>query len=49
MKRYILLLILLVSCTSYNDDYEAETIMKYKNIYTEFEIFLTDRWKINLN
>ena len=37
MKRYILLIILLVSCTSYNDDYEAETIMKYKNIYTEFE------------
>ena len=32
MKRYILLIILLVSCTSYNDDYEAETIMKYKNI-----------------
>ncbi len=37
MKRYILLIILLVSCTSYNDDYEAETIVKYKHIYTEFE------------
>ena len=27
---------LFVSCTSYNDAYQAETITMYKNIYTEF-------------
>ncbi len=37
MKRYILLIILFISCTSYNDAYETETITMYKNIYTDFE------------
>ena len=53
MRKYILLIILLTSCTSYNDAYEAETSIMYKNIYTEYENFsdrqMTDQLKLECN
>tara|TARA_B100000287_G_C20654326_1_gene788015 strand:+ start:2035 stop:2415 length:381 start_codon:yes stop_codon:yes gene_type:complete len=53
MKRYILLTILFISCTSYNDAYQDETITMYKNIYTEFanlsESQMEDKLKLECN
>ncbi|MEC7926290.1 MAG: hypothetical protein VYD43_02200 [Actinomycetota bacterium] len=53
MKRYILLIILFISCTSYNDAYQDETITMYKNIYTEFanlsESQMEDKLKLECN
>ena len=53
MRKYILVMILLTSCTSYNDTYEAETSIMYKNIYTEYENFsdrqMTDQLKLECN
>ena len=40
MKKYSLIFIFIfISCslTTYNTEYEAETIINYKNIYSEFE------------
>ena len=53
MKRYILLTILFISCTSYNDAYQDETITMYKNIYTEFanlsESQMEDKLRLECN
>ncbi len=53
MKRYILLIILFISCTSYNDAYQDETITMYKNIYTEFanlsESQMEDKLRLECN
>ncbi len=53
MKRYILALIILTSCTSYDDTFEAETSIMYKNIYTEFANFsdsqMTNQLKLECN
>ncbi len=53
MKRYLLLTILFISCTSYNDAYQDETITMYKNIYTEFanlsESQMEDKLKLECN
>ena len=53
MKRYLLLIILFISCTSYNEAYQAETITMYKNIYTEFanlsESQMEDKLKLECN
>ena len=53
MKRYILVLIIFTSCTSYDDTFEAETSIMYKNIYTEFANFsdsqMTNQLKLECN
>ena len=53
MKRYILALIIFTSCTSYDDTFEAETSIMYKNIYTEFANFsdsqMTNQLKLECN
>ena len=53
MKIYFLLIILFISCTSYNDAYQDETITMYKNIYTEFanlsESQMEDKLKLECN
>ena len=53
MKRYILVLIIFTSCTSYDDTFEAETSIMYKNIYTEFASFsdsqMTNQLKLECN
>ena len=48
MKRYILVLIIFTSCTSYDDTFEAETSIMYKNIYTEFANFSDSQMKNQL-